>query len=147
MQPHLSERLVHVLTRADLATLLTPTYAAAANVDDEEAHDRLTRALSDPELLEGLYSSISEALRKKLSARMEVDALMDKLAKRVALRKGHIKEAPASPQTSAAVVRINLVLGLAPESMRAVLETAKGKEALQGGLRALGAHLVAELLK
>jgi hypothetical protein len=144
--PYLSERLVHVVTRADLATLLTPTYAESAGVDDEEAHDRLTRALADPEVLDELYRCLSDALVAK-AGRLEPDALMDKLAKRVSLKKGHMKPASATAAISAAVVRINLVLGLAPDSMRLVIESEKGKAALAQGLRALGTHLVQELLK
>ncbi|MGC4119442.1 MAG: hypothetical protein QM765_33720 [Myxococcales bacterium] len=140
-----SERLPHVLTRADLATLLTPTYATAQNVDDEEAHDRMAHALTDPELLDDLYWGLSEALLAQQGKRTE-DALMDSLAKRVSARKGRL--APAtSPEIAAVLVRINLLLNLAPESMRALLSTEKGKAALDKGLRALGTHLVKELLK
>ena len=143
--PYLSERLVHVVTRADLATLLTPTYAESAGVDDEEAHDRLTRALADPEVLDELYRCLSDALVAK-AGRLEPDALMDKLAKRVSLKKGHMKPASATAAISAAVVRINLVLGLVPEATQAVLNNAKGWAALQDGVRALGSRLVKELL-
>jgi hypothetical protein len=144
---YFSERLPHVLSRNDLATLLTPTYAEAGSVDDEEGYDRLQRALADEGLLDDLYRSISEALRAQAGPRTEPDALMDKLAKRVGARKGRMKAAPSTPKISAALVRINLILGLAPESMQAVMQTEKGKAALKDGLAALGAHLVGELLK
>jgi hypothetical protein len=45
------------------------------------------------------------------------------------------------------LVRINIELGLAPEPMRETLRSAKGEALLDEGLRALGAHLVNELLK
>jgi hypothetical protein len=144
---YFSERLPHVLTRSDLATLLTPTYAEAGSVDDEEAYDRLQRALSDEGLLDDLYESISAALRASAGPRTEPDALMDKLSKRVGARKGRVKAASSTPKISAALVRINLILGLAPESMQAVMQSEKGKAALKDGLAALGAHLVAELLR
>ena len=140
-----SERLPHLVTRADLATLLTPTYATAQNVDDEEAHDRLSRALTDPELLDDLYWGLSEALTAARGRRTD-DAMMDTLAKRVSARKGRLAAA-TGPEISAAMVRINLLLNLAPESMRSVLQSEKGKAALAKGLRALGTHLVRELLK
>jgi hypothetical protein len=144
---YFSERLPHVVTRGDLATLLTPTYAAAQSVDEEEAHDRLIRALADPSLLDDLYGSISEALEAQRGPRTDVDSLIDKLSKRVQERKGRMKEAAATPQVSAFLVRINLANGLAPDSMRAVLESDKGRTALAQGLRAVGSHLVKELLK
>jgi hypothetical protein len=45
------------------------------------------------------------------------------------------------------LVRINLEIGLAPEQMRATLDTDKGRAVLAAGLRELGGHLVKELLK
>ncbi|HEY3449328.1 MAG TPA: hypothetical protein VGK67_23440 [Myxococcales bacterium] len=140
-----SDRLHHVLTRGDLATLLTPTYAEAQNVDDEEAHDRLARALGDPELLDDLYWGLTQALTAQQGKRTD-DALLDTLAKRVSARKGRLAAATGR-EIAAVMVRINLQLNLAPDTMRSVLESEKGKAALDQGLRALGAHLVKELLK
>jgi hypothetical protein len=45
------------------------------------------------------------------------------------------------------MVRLNLEIGLAPESMRATLASGKGKELLEEGIRALGAHLLEGLLR
>lgn len=144
---HFSPRLTHVLTRADLATLLTPTYADAQGVDDDEAHDRVTRALEDPELVEDLYEEISRALEAHKGPRTDADGVINKLSKAVETRKGRVKPAAASPGVSAVLVRINLANGLAPDAMRAVMESDKGRAALAAGLRALGAHLVKELVK
>ena len=144
---YFSERLPHILTRNDLATLLTPTYAEASSVDDEEAYDRLVRAFADEGLADDFYESISEALRAQQGPRSDADALMDKLSKRIQARKGHMKSAPGSPKIAAALVRINLILGLAPETMVAVMQSEKGKAALKAGLAALGSHLVGELLR
>lgn len=139
------ERLPHVVTRADLATSLTATYAAAQNVDDEEAHDRLARALTDPGLLDDLYWGLEEALVAQQGSRSD-DALLDTLSKRVASRKGRLA-ASTSRDVAAVIVRINLLLNLAPDAMRELLDSEKGKAALDKGLRTLGAHLVKELLK
>ena len=58
------------------------------------------------------------------------------------------RRASASPSATAAVlVRINLELGLAPEQMRATLESDKGRAMLEGGLSRLGKHLVSEVLR
>ena len=58
--PLFSPRLPAVVTRADLAWLVTPTYAEALSVEDDEAHDRLERALTHPELVDDLLWGISE---------------------------------------------------------------------------------------
>ena len=57
--PLFSRRLPHVLTDRDLVLLLAPTYAAARGVDEEEAMERLRRAVAAPGVLEDLYRGIS----------------------------------------------------------------------------------------
>ena len=52
--PLYSPRLPAVVTRADLAWLVTPTYAEALSVEDDEAHERLERALLQAELVDDL---------------------------------------------------------------------------------------------
>jgi hypothetical protein len=142
-----SRRLPHVLTRADLATALAPTYASSLDVDEEEAHERLTRALERSSVADELYEGISAALSDVKGPRTSEDAVMDKLSKGVQARRGRVKAAPATPGLSAVLVRINLELGLAPDQMRAMLATEKGQALLDDGLRALGAHLAKELLR
>jgi hypothetical protein len=142
-----SRRLPHVLTRADLARILLETYVDAMAVDDEEALDRLGRALDQPALLDELYGGISSALAAVQGERTSEDQLMDRLAKGVEKRRGRVKAAPGHPSIAAVLVRINLELGLAPEPMRATLQAPQGRALLQDGLARLGKHVVAELLK
>lgn len=142
-----SRRLPHVLTRADLTRALLETYVDLMNVDDEEALDRLGRALGNQALLDELYRGISGALAAAQGARTTEDQLMDKLGKGVQARRSRVKAAPAHPAIAAVLVRINLEIGLAPEPMRATLQTEKGRALLEDGLARLGKHLVAELLK
>jgi hypothetical protein len=142
-----SRRLPAVVTRADLAWLVTPTYAEALSVEDDEAHDRLERALLHPELVDDLLWGISEALPARQGARTTEDQLVDRLSKALHARRGKVTAAAAGPSISAVLVRINVELGLAPEPMRATLRTDKGQALLDDGLRKLGAHLVNELLK
>jgi hypothetical protein len=142
-----SRRLPHVLTRADLALLVAPTYAQALSVDEDEAHERVSRALARPEVLDDLYRGVSAALREVQGPRTTEDAVMDKLSKGVQARRSRAKPAPGSPAIAAVLVRLNLEIGLAPEPMRATLESEKGRAVLEEGLRALGAHLVKDLLK
>lgn len=142
-----SRRLPHVVTIPDLAVLLTPTYAEAMSVEDEEAHERLVRALSRTRVADDLYAGLSEALEAVQGERTPEDALMDKLSKGIQKRRSRVKAAPGTPGLAAVLVRINLEIGLAPEQMRATLDTDKGRAVLAAGLRDLGAHLVKELLK
>lgn len=143
----ISRRLLHVVTLPDLAAMLTPTYAEAMSVDDEEAHERLVRALARTRVADDLYFGISDALEEVQGTRTSEDALMDKLSKGVQRRRARVKGAPATPGLAAVMVRINLEIGLAPEQMRATLDTDKGRAVLASGLRDLGTHLVKELLK
>jgi len=145
--PLFSRRLPAVVTRADLAWLLTPTYADSMSVDEEEAHDRLQRALGHAALVDDLYWGISEALPAKQGARTTEDQLMDKLSKGLGARRGKVKALASDPAVAAVLVRINVELGLASEQMRATLETDRGRAMLDAGLRKLGVHLVGELLR
>lgn len=141
-----SRRLPHVVTRADLARLVAPTYAEGMSVDEEEALERLGRALERPGLADDLYRGLSAALAAAKGPRTSEDALMDRLSAGLQARRSRVKAAPATPALSAVLVRVNLELGLAPEPMRAMLGTEKGRALLEDGLRGLGAHLVKDLL-
>jgi hypothetical protein len=142
-----SRRLPSIVTRADLAWLLTPTYAAAMDVDDDEAHDRLERAVGRPELVEDLLWGISEALEARRGPRTSEDALLDKLSAGLHARRGKVTAAAGDPAVSAVLVLVNLEIGMASESLRGTLETPKGRAMLDAGLRKLGDHLVRELVK
>jgi len=146
-EPLFSRRLPHVVTRADLALLLAPTYAHAMSVDEDEAHERVARALERPGVLADLHRALSAGLAAAQGPKTTEDALVDKLSRRVQERRGRVKPAPDHPGIAAVLVRLNLEIGLAPESMRATLETDKGRAVLEAGLAALGKHLVKELLK
>jgi hypothetical protein len=142
-----SRRLPHVMTRADLARVITPTYAEALSVDEDEAHERVARAVEQPAVADDLYRGISDALAASKGPRTTEDAQLDKLAAAVVARRARVKAAPASPAISAVLVRMNLELGLAPEGMRGMLASDKGRALFEEGLRALGAHLVKDLMK
>ncbi len=127
--------------------ILAPTYAKARGVDEEEASERLARALAVPAALDDVYRGISDALREVQGPRTSEDALVDKLSAGVVARRARAKPADATPAISAALVRLDLEIGLAPDAMRATLATPKGSALLDEGLRALGAHLVKDVLK
>lgn len=144
---YFSRRLPGVLTRSDLVRLLAPTYAKARAVDEEEAMERLGRALAVPSALDDVYRGISDALADLKGPRTSEDALMDKISAAVPVRRARAKPAPDTPGASAALVRLDLEIGLASEGMRAMLESPRGGELLDAGLREIGRHLVKDLLR
>lgn len=140
-------RLPHVITRADLARLVAPSYAAALAVDEEEAHERLVRALERPGVADELYAGLAAALAAAKGPRTTEDQILDKVSIGIEKGRGRAKAAPATTALSAVMVRLNLDIGLAPESMRATLAGEKGRALLDEGLRALGAHLLKQLAR
>ena len=142
-----SRRLPHVLTRKDLARTLAPTYAKAAQVDAEEAEDRLLRALGNQRILDELYGGLSAALLEAKGPRTNEDELVDKLSSGVQKRRGRVRAAELTPAVSAVLVLLNVELGQAPEMMREAIQGGKGRALLQEGLKAVGAHLVKELVR
>ncbi len=136
-----------MITRSDLARALAPTYAKAAQVDAEEAEDRLLRAFANQRVLDEVYGGLSAALAEMKGPRTTEDELVDKLSTGVQARRGRVRAAELTPAVSAVLVLVNVELGQAPEMMRNTLQGGKGKALLQEGLKALGAHLVKELIR
>lgn len=137
-------RLPHVLTRKDLALMIAPTYAEAANVDFDEALERLERALAAARVGDSIYEGIAAALGKK---RGDEDELVDQLSAGVQKRRSRVKPAKLTPGVSAVMVMLNLEVGYAPEMMRNALAEPKGQKLLAQGLAELGEHLIKELIK
>jgi len=142
-----SRRLTHVLTRKDLALVVAPTYAAAANVDFDEAHERMERIVGVQRMVDALYQGLSDALSAQKGSRTSEDELIDKLSEGVQKRRSRVKAAQLTPGISAVLVLLNLELGYAPEMMRSALSEPKGQKLLGQGLQELGAHLLKELVK
>jgi hypothetical protein len=142
-----SKRLPHVVTRKDLALIVAPTYAAAAEVDFDEAHERMERAVGVQAIVDALYEGISQALTELKGPRTTEDDVIDALSKGVQKRRSRVKAAEVTPAISAVLVMLNLELGFAPEMMRGTLASPKGAEMLRKGLRELGAHLFHQLVK
>ena len=142
-----SPRIPHLFPPRTLARLLTPTYAAAMAVDEEEAHGRLVQALAAPALVEALHRGISAAIDRAQGPRTPLDRLLDRMSRGLEKRGGSLRAAEGGAAVAAVLVRVNLELGLAPEPMRATLATPRGSAALEEGLASLGAHLVKELLR
>lgn len=142
-----SRRLPHVVTRKDLALIVAPTYAESAEVDFDEAHERMERAVGSQAIVDSLYQGLSAALFERKGPRTTEDELIDQLSAGVQKRRSRVKPAPITPAISAVMVMLNLELGYAPEMMRTTLASPKGAAMLQQGLRDLGVHLLQQLIK
>ena len=142
-----SKRLPHVITRKDLALIVAPTYAKSAEVDFDEAHERMERAVGTQSFVDSLYEGLSAALFERKGPRTNDDELIDNLSAGVQKRRSRVKAAEITPAISAVMVMLNIELGYAPEMMRGMLASPKGAEMLQQGLRELGMHLVRQLVK
>jgi hypothetical protein len=140
------KRLPHIVTRGDWVSLLTSTYAEAQSVEDEEAMERLERALGNPALLDELYEALAGALETKYGGPPD-DKSLDRLSKAIQKRRGRVKAAAATTELSAFLVWIDLDIGIALESLRSTLTSEKGAKLLAAGRAALANHLVKELLK
>jgi hypothetical protein len=144
---YFSRRLPHVLPPKELALLLAPTYARARGVDDGEALERLGRALAVPAALDAVYRGISAALADAKGPRTAEDTFMDRISAHVSGRRVRVTAAEVTPTLSAALIRLDLEIGLAPESMRETLASPRGSALLDAGLRELGSHVVKGLLR
>ncbi|MGQ0504879.1 MAG: hypothetical protein ACT4TC_06125 [Myxococcaceae bacterium] len=139
-------RLAHLATRAVVIAKLKPTYAGAHHIDDEEAGDRLERALSGsllPQLLEATWTAM-----KGNSKRLTEAGLLEKVAgtlKERPLRPGKAVEPSAS--MSAFLLWADVEAGTASDAARRVLERDDGRRRAEEGLLEVGKLLAAELTK
>jgi len=143
----LSRRIPDAISRKDLAQIVAPTYAASADIDLEEACGRMRRALGDQRLAAELYGGLTAALAEMTRLRAGADELIDNLSAGISKRRARVKAAPMTPEISTAMVTLNLALGYAPESMRAAVESERGRALAAAGMRELGTHLLRELIK
>jgi hypothetical protein len=146
LQP-IPKRLPHVLTRGDWPYLLAKTYAAAHSIDEDIALERLERAVQGEALLKHLYAGLAAALAKAKGPRTTEDQLVDKLSVGVENRRSKVRVLRGSPAVSAALVRIDVEIGHAPEMMRDALANPKGAALMEQGFEEIGAFLLKELVK
>ncbi|WP_338863950.1 hypothetical protein [Myxococcus stipitatus] len=139
-------RLSHLATRAVVVAKLVPTYAQAHRLDEEEAAQRLSSALSGkllPSLLEATWSALQGKTK-----RLNEDGLLEKVATTLSdrpLRPGRV--APLTPSWSAFLVLTDLEAGTASDAARRVMETEEGRRRGNEGLAEAGRFLAAELTR
>ena len=139
-------RLGHLANRPVVIAKLWPTYAELHRVDEEEAMQRLTRALQGP-LWEDLLASAWTAMLGNTKRLDEAD-LLEKVARNLKdrpQRQGRVwKQTPA---LSAFLVSADLEAGTASDAARRVLETPEGKKKVDEGLAEAGRLLAEELTR
>ena len=139
-------RLGHLITRAVMAARFRPTFAASHEIDEDEAQDRLERALRGG-LWELLLESTWFALTDK-KRQVDTDDVLNRIAKTLKdrpLRPGRV--ATLNPEFSAFLVVIDLEAGTASDAARKVLDSPQGEQMKKLGLAHAGRFLANELVK
>lgn len=139
-------RLGHLATRAVLLAKLIPLYAAAHQIDDDEARDRLEIALQ-PKLIEDILAHTWTALLGG-TKKLDENGLLEKVSRSLGdrpLRAGRVIE--MTPSLSAFMVIVDLAAGTASDAVRHVMESEDGKRRANAGLADAGKFLAAELLR
>lgn len=139
-------RLGHLATRPVVISKLVLTYAEAHHLDDDEAQQRLERALAG-RLYEDLLAATWTALLAG-TQRLDEAGLLEKVAgalKDRPLRRS--KAAAVNAQWSAFMLLADLEAGTASEAARRALETDDARRRLAAGLEEAGRYLAKELTR
>ncbi len=137
-------RFGHLATRPVVISKLVNTYAIAHSIEEEEAQERLERALGGT-LHEDLLAATWEALLGG-TKRLAEEGLLEKVAATLTdrpLRRS--KAAALNPSWSAFLVLADLEAGTATEAARRALDNEQGRQMLKKGLQEAGRFLAAEL--
>jgi hypothetical protein len=139
-------RLGHLVTRAVAAAKLRPTYAENHHIDEDEAQDRLERALRGhlwEVLLDATWAALNEKKRPQDEAAV-LERVAEKLKDRP-LKPG--RPWKMTPPASAFMVLIDLEAGVASDAARKVLESAEGERMTTAGIAEAGRQLAHELTR
>jgi hypothetical protein len=139
-------RLGHLATRQVVVSRLVLTYAQAHQLDDEEAQERLQRALAG-RLYEDLLAATWDALLGG-TKRLDEAGLLEKVATALKDRPfRRSKAAAVNAQWSAFLLLADLEAGTATEAARRALENDDARARLSAGLTEAGRYLAKELTK
>jgi hypothetical protein len=125
---------------------LVPTYAKAHNIDEEEASQRLSRAL-EGHIWEDLLAATWEAMKARVK-RLDEERLLEKVLTTLGdrpLRYG--KAVETNPAWSAFMMILDLEIGTAGDAARRVMESEQGRKMIAAGLAEAGGFLATELTK
>jgi hypothetical protein len=140
-------RLAHLATRQVIAAKLLESYAQVHHLDEEEAEERLLRALGTPlweEVLAATWSALLGGTK-----RLDEAGLLEKVAQSLMdrpLRRGHLLK-ETTPGFSAFWVQVDLAAGTAGEAARRVMESEQGQRMAKMGFDEAGKFLAKELTR
>jgi hypothetical protein len=139
-------RLGHLATRPVVVNRLVPTYANAHQIDEQEASQRLTRALAGT-IWEDLLAATWEAMKSRVK-RLDEQRLLEKVASTLEDRPQRYGRAmETNPAWSAFMMLLDLEIGTAGDAARRVMESEQGRKMMAAGLAEAGQFLAAELTK
>jgi hypothetical protein len=139
-------RLGHLATRPVVVNRLVPTYAKAHQIDEQEAAQRLERAISG-HIWEDLLAATWEAMKGRVK-RLDEQKLLEKVFNTLEdrpLRYGRVVETNAA--WSAFMMLLDLEIGTAGDAARKVMESEQGRKMISAGLAEAGMFLATELTK
>lgn len=139
-------RLGHLATRPVMVNRLVPTYARAHQIDEQEASQRLSRALAG-RIWEDLLAATWEAMKSRVK-RLDEQRLLEKVFTTLEdrpLRYGRAVE--STPAWSAFMMMLDLEIGTAGDAARRVMESEQGRKMIAAGLAEAGMFLAIELTK
>jgi hypothetical protein len=146
----LPTRFLGLVTRTVLVEMIVQTYAEAKNIDPNEAYTRLDTALkSDVKLIGGLQQAIWSGLRAKKPALADVD-LVEHVAKRLEKPKRFKALKPKRAESgalAAVTIAMDAGAGFAGGEARDLLYSPEGEKLYAAGIKLLGDHVAAEMLR
>jgi hypothetical protein len=125
---------------------LVPTYAKAHQIDEQEAGQRLERAIAG-RIWEDLLAATWEAMKSRVK-RLDEQKLLEKVFTTLGdrpLRYGRVVE--PTPAWSAFMMLLDLEIGTAGDAARKVMESEQGRKMVAAGLAEAGMFLAIELTK
>jgi|GEM_PF-2780510 len=142
-----TKEFLGLITKTQMARILTETYAIARNLDLDDAYSRLEIAFRSEQLLSGFQSSIFEGM-----TRLRPNENIDKLIQRAVKRAGRRKKFRAlrirrkdEGGWAALMIKIEMQAGFSTGEAIGMLDTPEGAALLQRGFNVLG-HEIAQIL-
>lgn len=138
-----------LVTRTQLARMLTETYARLRNIDPDESYARLEDALRDLTLIGGLQDAIWVAMceeRPETEPLKLIERAHKKLPQRKVFKAIPVRRKDEGAWTALSVL-IDMNAGVATGEAVGLLDSPGGQDLLQVGFDLAGAHIAAEILK
>ena len=136
-----------LVTRTQMARILTETYAVARNLDLDDAYSRLETAFASEQLISGFQSGIYAGITR-LRPGDNLEKLIQRAVKRVARRKKfRALRIPRKDEGgwAALMIKIEMQAGFSTGEAMGMLDTPEGAILLQRGFEVLG-YEIAKIL-